>query len=100
MHLNQPINGMASTEKGHGYWLVAKDGGMFTFGDAKFYGSTGGQPLTAPITALTPTGSRHGYWIVGQNGDVFPFGDAQFFGSTGGIALNKPIVTAAASRKT
>ncbi len=26
-----------------GYWLVASDGGVFTFGDAGFYGSMGGQ---------------------------------------------------------
>jgi hypothetical protein len=32
---------MASTPDGKGYWLVARDGGIFTFGDATFFGSTG-----------------------------------------------------------
>ena len=31
---------MAATPDGKGYWLVAKDGGIFAFGDAHFYGST------------------------------------------------------------
>ena len=34
---------------GRGYWFVASDGGIFTFGDAWFYGSTGGAPPSAPI---------------------------------------------------
>ena len=29
---------MAATPTGKGYWLVASDGGIFTFGDAHFYG--------------------------------------------------------------
>jgi len=32
------ISGMASAGSG-GYWMVGKDGGVFTFGDANFYGS-------------------------------------------------------------
>ena len=39
-HLNKPIVGMAATPDGDGYWLVASDGGIFSFGDAAFYGST------------------------------------------------------------
>ena len=39
--LNKPIVGMAPTPDGKGYWLVASDGGIFTFGDAGFFGSTG-----------------------------------------------------------
>ena len=35
MHLNRPIVGMAATPDGGGYWLVASDGGIFTFGDAR-----------------------------------------------------------------
>ena len=32
---------------GNGYWLVASDGGIFTFGDAPFLGSTGATPLNS-----------------------------------------------------
>ena len=42
--LNQPVVGMAATPDGKGYWLVAADGGIFAFGDARFYGSTGQPP--------------------------------------------------------
>ena len=43
---------MAATSSGHGYWLVASDGGIFSYGDAVFDGSTGGVPLTKPIVAM------------------------------------------------
>ena len=32
-----------------GYWLVASDGGIFSFGNATFYGSEGGTLLNKPI---------------------------------------------------
>ena len=34
--LAAPIVGMAATPTGRGYWLVAADGGIFSFGDAGF----------------------------------------------------------------
>ncbi len=43
-NLNQPIVGMATTPSDGGYWMVATDGGIFSYGDANFYGSTGGIP--------------------------------------------------------
>jgi hypothetical protein len=55
MHLNAPIVGMASTTAGGGYWLVASDGGIFSFGDAPYLGSTGGSHLNEPIVGLSPT---------------------------------------------
>ncbi len=45
---------MAPTPDGRGYWLVASDGGIFAFGDARFYGSTGGVSLRQPIVTLAP----------------------------------------------
>src|SRR5437763_285483 len=39
--VQRPIVGMARTPAGNGYWLVATDGGIFSFGDAAFHGSTG-----------------------------------------------------------
>ena len=37
--LAQPVVGMTATPTGKGYWLVASDGGIFSFGDARYYGS-------------------------------------------------------------
>jgi hypothetical protein len=49
MKLNKPIVGMKLTPSGNGYWLIASDGGVFSFGDAVFYGSTGAIVLNKPI---------------------------------------------------
>jgi hypothetical protein len=46
---------MAATPTGAGYWLVASDGGIFSFGDAAFMGSTGSVPLKRPIVGMSPT---------------------------------------------
>ena len=35
-----------------GYWLVASDGGIFSYGDAVFYGSTGAMALNKPIVGM------------------------------------------------
>ncbi|HKN38594.1 MAG TPA: hypothetical protein VJ456_05760, partial [Acidimicrobiia bacterium] len=77
---------------GEGYWLVAADGGVFAFGDAGFFGSTGSLRLTKPIVAMAATPSGQGYWLVASDGGVFAFGDAGFFGSTGGRRLDRPVV--------
>jgi peptidoglycan hydrolase-like amidase len=75
-----------------GYWINAADGGVFSFGNAQFYGSTGGTRLNAPVVGLASTHDAAGYWEVATDGGVFSFGDAQFQGSTGSIRLNKPMV--------
>ena len=41
---NVPLVGAAATADGGGYWEVAADGGIFSFGDAVFHGSMGGTP--------------------------------------------------------
>jgi hypothetical protein len=90
--LAQPVVGIAGTRTGRGYWLVARDGGIFSFGDASFYGSTGAIRLNQPIVGITATPSGQGYWFVAADGGVFSFGDASFHGSTGAMTLNRPIV--------
>ena len=44
--------GSATQAGGTGYWLVAADGGVFSFGDASFYGSMGSDPPAAPIVGI------------------------------------------------
>jgi len=90
--LNQPVVGMAQTPDGGGYWMVASDGGIFSFGDAQFYGSTGAITLNKPIVGMAATPDGKGYWLVASDGGIFAFGDAQFYGSTGAISLNQPVV--------
>ena len=82
--LNKPVVGMAATTDGNGYWLVASDGGIFSYGDAMFYGSTGSIHLNLPIVGMAPTPDGNGYCLVGFDGGIFTFGDASFYGSTAG----------------
>jgi hypothetical protein len=89
---NAPIVGMAATPDGQGYWVVGADGGIFTFGDAPYLGSTGAQHLNARIIGMAATHDGGGYWLVASDGGIFTFGDAAFFGSTGAQTLNRPIV--------
>ena len=87
---------MAATPDGGGYWLVASDGGIFGYGDAQFYGSTGSIHLNKPIVGMAATPDGGGYWLVASDGGIFAYGDAQFYGSTGSIHLAQPIVGMAA----
>ncbi|MGH9069128.1 MAG: right-handed parallel beta-helix repeat-containing protein [Acidimicrobiales bacterium] len=102
-HLSAPVVGMAATPyvpgaggqaspSGQGYWEVAADGGVFTFGDAQFYGSATGHHVVGILG--TPDG--HGYWELGADGTVYAFGDAHSFGAVAPPSLHKPVVGGAA----
>jgi hypothetical protein len=95
--LNKPMVAMASTPSGVGYWLVARDGGVFAYGDARFFGSTGDLQLNRPVVGMAPSPTANGYWFVATDGGIFAYGDAAFLGSTGGMHLNQPIVGMAAT---
>ncbi|MCU1487806.1 MAG: hypothetical protein JWN67_4552 [Actinomycetia bacterium] len=92
----RPVVGVASAGA-TAYWMVATDGGVFGFGGARFFGSTGGRPLNRPIVGMASTPTHAGYWLVASDGGIFSFGDARFYGSTGAIRLNRPIVGLAAT---
>jgi len=84
---------MAPTPDGKGYWLVASDGGIFTFGDAGYFGSDPGESIAADNTVgIESTPSGEGYWVEGSDGRISAFGDASPQGSMLGRILNKPIV--------
>ncbi|HXQ76164.1 MAG TPA: SpoIID/LytB domain-containing protein [Acidimicrobiales bacterium] len=87
----QPSGGIA------GYWLVASDGGIFSFGTAGFDGSMGGRHLDAPMVGMARTTDDGGYWTVASDGGIFSFGDAAFHGSMGGQHLDQPMVGMAAT---
>jgi Tol biopolymer transport system component len=57
-----------------GYWMVARDGAVYAFGDARSYGNAPADARAA--VDLEPTPSGNGYWIVDETGRVLNFGDA------------------------
>ena len=72
----------------HGYWLVGSDGGIFSFGAAQFFGSTGSTKLQRPVVGIVPTKDDGGYWLDASDGGVFSYGDTQFYGSIPGLGLH------------
>ncbi len=51
---------MDRTADGQGYWMVGRDGGIFNYGDAGFYGSAGGLSLNRPIVGMAAIQSLSG----------------------------------------
>ncbi|HET9444578.1 MAG TPA: Gmad2 immunoglobulin-like domain-containing protein, partial [Acidimicrobiales bacterium] len=69
--LKAPVIDIATTPDGGGYWLVAADGGIFTFGDAAFVGSGAGTAGDT-VVGLAPTSSGAGYWLATTGPGYFP----------------------------
>ncbi|MGH8990293.1 MAG: Ig-like domain-containing protein, partial [Acidimicrobiia bacterium] len=72
----QPV---VSVRASQGYWLVAADGGVFDFGDARFLGAHRNQGTDIVGMARTPDGT--GLWTVDDDGDVLHYGTAINYGS-------------------
>ncbi len=86
------IAGIAATPNDGGYWLALKDGSVYAFGDARFYGDLrserfhGGSPNLppgAPVTGIASSRDGKGYYLLAGDGSVYTFGDARFHGSEG-----------------
>lgn len=87
-----PVVALVATPSGAGYWLAAADGGVFSFGDARFFGSAGTLRLARPIVGMTAMPDGSGYWLVGADGGVFAFGGAPYLGAPAGTPLLAPMV--------
>ena len=82
--LNAPIVGMVPSNDDGGYFMVASDGGVFAFGDARFAGSCPGiGGCSGAAIAVMPDASGNGYWLVTKTGNVYTFGDASYYGAPG-----------------
>ena len=98
MVLNKPVVGMAATPDGGGYWLVASDGGIFSYGDASSTAAPAACVLNKPIVGMAVGARRRratGWWppTAGSSATA----TAAFYGSTGSMRLNKPVVGMAAT---
>jgi hypothetical protein len=76
-----------------GYWMVAQDGGVFSFGTT-FFGSQSGTAGLQPVVGMAAVpGGNGGYNVATNTGGVY--GDGPRAGDcTGlsGVTLNKPVV--------
>ena len=83
---------MAATPSGRGYWLASRDGNVFSFGDAGFYGSAASTAsVTAPVAGIAISPGGNGYRLIGQDGRVYSFGDVGS-GASGAVGARRPIV--------
>ena len=80
--LAAPIVAMVPSSDGAGYFMVASDGGVFAFGDARFAGSCPGiGGCSGAAVAVMPDATGKGYWLVTATSHVYAFGDAHFLGA-------------------
>jgi hypothetical protein len=83
--------------------MVARDGGIFCFGDAPFLGSATGKAsgpvmgmAARPVPSTDAVARTGGYWIVAHDGGVFSFGAARFAGAgVGTDAAGRAVAIAA-----
>ncbi len=75
-----PIVGISSTPDGKGYFLLAGDGSVYAFGDAKYHGSRGDYKASGAPVGIATDLATGGYWIATSTGHVYNFG-APFHGS-------------------
>jgi hypothetical protein len=85
----QIATGIVATPSGNGYYIVMEDGGIFAFGDAVFFGSTGGSRpggfhITGIALSIGEDGSVNGYWLVNEDGGVLAFGGVSRWVISGG----------------
>ncbi|MHB1511444.1 MAG: hypothetical protein ACYCZ8_18225 [Acidimicrobiales bacterium] len=83
------IVGASPLANGRGYYLVAADGSVYSFGAAPFLGSMYGRYANGTITGIAVAPGR-GYYLVSSRGSVWNFG-APFFGSRRGLYVNGTI---------
>ena len=81
-----------------GYWFAGEDGGVFSFGETKFFGSLGGFGSMG-VVDLATTATGDGYWLAMAGGSVASFGDAFaiFLGFFGAVEPPPPLSAVAAT---
>ncbi len=75
---------MAATTDGGGYWLVAANGHVFSYGDAPQL-SRGTGKLKSPVVGSPSRPQDTGAWLAEQNGTVLSLGTATAHGSLSGV---------------
>jgi hypothetical protein len=86
-----PLAPIANPGTPPGYWLAAKDGGVFSF-NVPFLGSQGGQSLSQPIVGMGAVPGGSNYNLADASGAVYGHGPRSSDCAGLNATLNKPIV--------
>ena len=74
---------VAFSASGNGYWILADNGAIYSFGDADYYGNLIDHAYPGHATSLTRSADGAGYQILTSEGGIYSFGDAvgQYYGN-------------------
>ena len=67
---------VAFTASGNGYWILADNGAIYSFGDADYYGNLIDRGYPGHATSLTRSSGGAGYLILTKEGGIYSFGDS------------------------
>ncbi len=82
---------MTAAGDGSGYWVVARDGGIFAFG-VGFHGSLPGMGMaTTAGVRIRAIGEGAGYYILTADGQVHAFGAARSYAAAGSLSVGTAV---------
>ena len=88
-----------SANAGDGYWLATANGGVYTFGAAKFFGSLAGRSIDGSVVGMAASfgggDGPDGYLLVTNRGRVYAFGGAVWQGDLASEHPTAPVVAIA-----
>lgn len=91
--VTSPVVGIAPTPTGAGYWIAARDGAVYRFGDASLRADARPLHLGTGVTGIAAHPDGAGVWLVSADGVVAAFGSAQLHGSPAASGvLRSPVV--------
>ena len=64
-----------------GYSILNQGGGIYSFGDATYWGNLIDHGFPGPAVGLAETPDGHGYNILNTAGAIYSFGNANYFGN-------------------
>ena len=64
-----------------GYNILTDAGGLYSFGDARYYGNLLDHGFPGPAVGLAETANGSGYNILTGSGALYSFGNAEYFGN-------------------
>jgi SpoIID/LytB domain protein len=74
-----PLNGRPNGPPG--YHILNRGGGIYSFGDARYFGNLIDHGYPGPAVGLADTPDGNGYAVLTSFGGIYTFGNAHYFGN-------------------